>query len=233
MIKQYGFSVPIKLKAVLFASEKIYAWQRKITQSVFDCRIFSHYGNAEKVVLGAECENTNRYHCIPQYGICEINNETKEIIGTSFLNYVNPFIRYRTTDIASQQVSLGCSECGRQYYPVFSGVEGRLEDFIITPNGVPISPAVITYPFKDLTTIRNTQIIQKSLDCIRLMIVLWDNCNRKIFKSELQALCQSLKNILGSKMRIEIEIVVSIQLNKSGTFKWIISEVSKYLLQKV
>lgn len=232
MIKQIGLSVPFKLKAVFFASETIYPWEIEVTQEVFNCRIFSHYGMTEKVVLAGECEHTNHYHCLPQYGITEIDSDNNEIIGTSFLNYVNPFIRYRTTDIASHAVTSCCGECGRQYYPVFSSVEGRLEDFIITPNGVPVSPAVITFPFKNLQTIKNTQIIQKSLHSIVLKIVPWNNCDPKILKSDLCKLSQGLLNILGANMKIEIETVESIQFSKSGKFKWIISEVSKDFLQK-
>lgn len=232
MIKKYGFSVPFKLKAMLFASETIYPWQREIIQEVFNCRIFSHYGQGEKVVLAAECENRMNYHCIPQYSIAEIKKETNEIIGTSFLNYINPFIRYRTTDIASQPISLCCEGCGRYYFPIFPSVEGRLEDFVITPKGVPISPAVITHPFKDFKTISNTQIIQKSLSCIELKIVPWETCDPKVLKIELKELCQGLQNILTSDMKIETEIVESIKLSKSGKFKWIISEVSNDWLQK-
>jgi len=231
-IKRYGFSVPFKLNAILFASESIYSWQRNITKEVFNCQIFSHYGQAEKVVLAGECENNTYYHFIPQYGITEIDPTTNEIIGTSFLNYVNPFIRYRTTDIASHPVSLGCVGCGRQYYPVFSSVEGRLEDFIITPRGIPISPAVITHPFKNLKTIKNTQIIQKSIDCVKLRIVPWVSCDTKILKSELEELSQGVVSILGSNMKIETEIVESIPLSKSGKFKWIISDVSKGFIEK-
>ena len=232
LIRQYDFSVPFKLKAVLFASETIYSWERKITKEVFNCRIFSHYGMAEKAVLAGECENTHYYHCLPQYSITEIDTDTNEIVGTSFLNYVNPFIRYRTTDIASHLIHSSCSECGRQYFPIFPSVEGRLEDFIITPKGIPISPAVISHPFKDFKTIKDTQIVQKSLDCIKLRIVPWDNCSPRILKDELQQLCQGLQNILGPDMKIEAEIVESIQLPKSGKFKWIISEVSKDSLEK-
>lgn len=232
MIKKYGFSVPVKLRGVLFASETIYPWQREIAQEVFNCWVFSHYGQAEKVVLAAEGENSTNYHCIPQYGITEIDITTNEIIGTSFLNYINPFIRYRTTDIALQPINLDCDKCGRQYYPVFSSVEGRQQDFIITPKAVLISPTVITHPFKDLTTIRNSQIIQKSLDCVKLRIVPWDSCDTKILKSELGELSQGLVNILGSNMNIETEIVESIQLSKSGKFKWIISDVSNDFLRK-
>jgi len=232
MIKKCGLVVPFKLKAVLFASEAIYQWEREITEEVFNCRIFSHYGMAEKVVLAGECESTLHYHCLPQYGIAEIDTDTNEIIGTSFLNYVNPFIRYRTTDIASQPIYSGCSECGRYYSPIFPSVEGRLEDFIITPKGVLVSPAVITHPFKDFKTIKGTQIVQKSLDYIKLRIVPWDGYVPKTLEDEVQQLRQGLQRILGSDMRIKIEIVKSIQLSKSGKFKWIISDVSKDFLEK-
>jgi len=232
MIKQYDFRVSFRLKAVLFASENIYSWERKVTKEVFDCRVFSHYGMAEKAVLAGECENTHYYHCLPQYGMTEVDTDTNEIIGTSFLNYVNPFIRYRTTDIASQTIHSKCSECGRNYFPILPSVEGRLEDFLITPEGIPVSPAVITMPFKDFKTIKNTQIVQKSIDYIKLRIAPWDNRSSKVLEDELHQLCQGLQNILGPDMKVETEIVQSVQFSKSGKFRWIISEVSKDSFEK-
>lgn len=119
MIKQYGLPVPLKLKAILFASESIYRWEWEVTKEIFNFRIFIHYGMAEKVVLAGECENTHNYNCLPQYSITEIDANTNEIIGTSLLNYVNPFIRYSTTDIATATLSnySTCNECDRKYYP--------------------------------------------------------------------------------------------------------------------
>ena len=232
MIKRYGLSVSFKLNAVLFASETVYPWEKEITREVFNCRVFSHYGMTEKVVLAAECESSHHYHCLPQYGITEFDADTNEIIGTSFLNYINPFIRYKTTDIAFKPVMLGCDKCGRAYFPVFTGVEGRLEDFIITPKGVIISPAIITHPFKDFKTIKATQIFQGSLDHILLKIVPRDDFNPELSGSELQDLCEGLQRILGPDMKIETKIVESIPLTKSGKFKWIISDVSKNFFEK-
>ena len=84
IIKKENLRVPFALKAVLFASEAIYQWERDITEDVFGCRTFGHYGMTEKVVLAAECEQSHFFHCIPQYGITEIDDETNEIIGTGF-----------------------------------------------------------------------------------------------------------------------------------------------------
>ena len=230
IIKKYDLTVPFQLKAVLFASEAVYDWERKIVGDTFKCRVFSHYGMAEQVVLAAECEDSSYYHCLPQYGITEIDPKTNEIIGTSFLNYINPFIRYRTTDIASGVVS-HCDCCGREYYPVFEKVEGRIEDYIVTSRGL-IGPAIITHPFKDLKTIRDTQIVQKSTDLIILRIVPWDKKDSIAYKTELEQLSRNLQNILGDDMRIEVEETEEIERTKSGKFKWIVSEVCEDMLEK-
>ena len=232
IIKKETLRVPFALKAILFASEAIYKWERDIAEEVFGCRAFGHYGMAEKTVLAAECEQSHFFHCIPQYGITEIDNETNEIIGTSLLNFANPFIRYRTTDIASNLMDLSCNSCNRDYFPIFEGVEGRLEDFIITPEGIPISPAVITHPFKDFKTIKATQIVQESIDLININIVAWENAATENFKAEASELSQGLSNLVGLDVKIDIHVVDDIPLLKSGKFKWIKSKVSRDSLLK-
>ena len=230
-IKQHGLIVPIKIEAILFASEAVYAWERKIVEEVFGCRVFSFYGMAEKVVLAAECETSHDYHCLPQYGITEIDEKTKEIIGTGFLNHLNPFIRYRTTDVAYGLSDSECKDCGRHEYPVFSGVEGRLEDFIVTTDGVPISPAIITHPMKDLKAIKSTQLLQKSLDSIKVKIVPWNQHDPKTLDKEADIIRQGIQGILGVDMKVEIEITQSVELSATGKFKWVISDVHKGFLE--
>jgi len=230
IIKKYALQVPFQIKAVLFASETVYDWEREIVGEVFNCRVFSHYGMAEQVALAAECEHSAGYHFLPQYGITEIDPETKEIIGTSFLNYINPFIRYRTTDIASG-VANHCEHCGREYYPIVQKVEGRIEDYIITRKGM-VGPASITHPFKDLKTIRDTQVVQKSIDFIILRVVPWDKKDLAAYEAEVRYLSRSLQNILENDLRIEVEEVDEIERTNSGKFKWIVSEVSRGMLEK-
>lgn len=229
-IKRFGLIVPFKLTAILFASEAIYEWERTICQEVFDCRIFSHYGVAEKVALASECEHSHYYHFVPQHGIIEIDPNTHEIIGTGFLNYVNPFIRYRTTDIASKPNFEKCTHCGREYFPVIENVEGRIEDFIVTPKGTLITPAAITHPFKDIKTIKDTQVVQESLDNIILKVVPWKEGDPAMFRVELNQLSHDLKKIIGSE--IKTEIVEEIKQLKSGKFKWIKSNISRNYLDE-
>lgn len=231
-LKEHGVAVPLKLRAVLFASEAVYDWERELSQEVFGCRVFSHYGMAEKAVLASECENSRYYHCLPQYGITEIDPDTHEIIATGFLNYVNPFIRYRVSDIASVPITSKCEQCGRNYFPIFEKVEGRLEDFIITPRGTLITPAVITHPFKDLRTVRETQVVQETATLIILRVVPWDERAPQTFRAELEQLSRDLQEVLGEGMRVETEVVEEVKRLKSGKFKWIQSKISKDSLER-
>ncbi len=222
-IKKHEIKLPFQLKAVLFASETVYEWEREIVSDVFNCRVFSHYGLSEKVILAGECEQSSYYHCLPQYGITEIDPDTKEIIGTGFLNKITPFIRYRTTDVASE-ILQSCNHCEREYYPILKNIEGRIEDFIVSNNGL-ISPAIITHPFKNLKNIKNTQIVQESKKNIILRILPWDKRN-SAYDAELLWLKKELQKILGKDIKIEIEEVEEIDKTKSGKFKWIISNVN-------
>jgi phenylacetate-CoA ligase len=226
LIKKYRLEVPFSLRAVLFASEAVYPWQQELVQEVFRCRVFSFYGMAEKAVLASGCEQTDYYHCIPQYGITEIDPDTKEIIGTGFLNYATPFIRYKTTDIASMPISLICETCGRSYYPLFARVEGRIEDYIVSPEGAQISPAIITHPFKDLTTIKDTQVVQKDVNLVMIRAVPKEAVDSEAMGRELKQLCQGLQAIIGESVQVKWEIVEEIERSRSGKFKWIISDVS-------
>ena len=93
-----------------------------------------------------------------------------------------------------------------------------------------IAPAVITHPFKDLKTIKETQLIQKSVHELLLRAVTWENSDPKVTNTELAQLCYNLKQIIGD-INIETQIVSEIERNKAGKFRWLISEVSKGLLE--
>jgi phenylacetate-CoA ligase len=229
-VRQYGLAVPFRLKAVLLASEVVYGWQRKIVEDVFSCRVCGLYGMAEQVTMAGECESSSHYHCLPQYGITEVDAESGEIVGTGFLNYVSPLIRYRTDDIASDIVAeRDC--CGREYYPVFRQVEGRVGDYIATSRGL-FGPATITHYFKKLNHVRETQLIQSDLDRIVVRVVPRGGAGDGARAEELERLRRDLLENLGPHLHVEIEEVDELERTASGKFKWIVSDVSGDILEE-
>jgi len=226
LVRKCGLVVPFKLKAVLFASETVSNWQREISEEVFDCKVLDLYGQTEHVAIAAECEGSHAYHFVPQYGVTEIASGSREIIATGFLNYVNPFIRYRTGDITSFPALSNCKYCGRAYFPIVKKIEGRIADCIITPRETLISPSfIIDALHSDYKTIKSTQLVQTCIDRVVLRVTLYDKRNPSKSNKEVQILRQNLQNILGDDIQIKIEVVDKIERLKSGKFKWIISKV--------
>jgi phenylacetate-CoA ligase len=185
-----------KIKAILTTSENLYPYQRKIIEEYLETKIYDHYGNTERNALVMECERGS-YHIIPEYGIIEligendkeiINNGLKgELVATGF-NYVMPFIRYKTEDIAvnSEQT---CS-CGRKF-PLLKRIEGRLQEFIVAKNGdlISLGPAVFGIHSSEWTKVNEIQIVQKKKGELLINIVKDPSFSDKEVKEHIFNLC--------------------------------------------
>ncbi|MFA5317704.1 MAG: hypothetical protein WC369_09835 [Dehalococcoidales bacterium] len=145
-MKKNGVKPFNSVRAVFCGSENIYPGQRELIEEVLNCRVYSWYGHAERVVLAGECEQSAHYHIFPEYGVTELvredgapvkdEEETGAIVGTGLTNYVMPLIRYKTDDMTV--MVKGFCTCKRGY-PLLKKVQGRwLQEFIITKNNRPI-----------------------------------------------------------------------------------------------
>ena len=209
-----------QIEAICLASENVYQWQREFLADVFGCRIFSHYGHSEMVLLGMECEESHDLHFFPQYGYMEVLDstgndlsepgETGELVGTSFHNNVMPLIRYRTQDYGI----VGASECkcGR-HYPIIRDVEGRLQEFIITADNRMISICVMGAAHFDISQfVYETQYYQD-----RPGHLVFRVSPRGEFGEKQKAIILStLKSKLGDDVTVEIEQVEQIVKSRSG-----------------
>jgi phenylacetate-CoA ligase len=225
-IERHELRVDLALSAVLFASENLYPWQTRLVEEVFGCRSYNFYGLAEHAVIAGQCEASESLHCLPQYGVAEIDPETREIVGTGFLNYAHPFIRYKTGDITGQPITEGCRKCGRQYFPVIGGVEGRVQDFVVTPDGLSIGCCVLTFPFRESRTISRVQIEQETVDRVILRAAPVDNGNAGQFIEELSGAHKALQKILGNRMTICDERTCLDEWPCHGKPRFIVSHVA-------
>ena len=98
------------IHAIYCHGEVLNETQRTFLEETYNCRVFDQYGHREQCVYATTCPESNLYHVYPQYGIVEIldtqgqpiqsENKKGEIIATSLINNVFPFIRYKTDDFA-------------------------------------------------------------------------------------------------------------------------------------
>ncbi|WP_238593292.1 phenylacetate--CoA ligase family protein [Natronobacterium lacisalsi] len=219
------------ITAVLAASENVYQTQREIIEDTFNTRLFSHYGQSEKVALAAECEYSNDYHFYPQYGVTEILDddgqevsigERGEIVATGFLNKSMPFIRYRTGDYAIKG-SVGDCPCGREYRTVES-LQGREEKertiFIDESNEVPIHTIYYTMHGSTLDGVSSIQFYQENPGEITIRIEPHSDSTAV----DPDEIIDDLQGKLGEDFNIEINFVESIDLTESGKKKLLIQE---------
>lgn len=218
------------LKAILCSSEKLYDFQRTNIEAAFKVRVFSFYGHTEHCCIAGECEKSDYYHIQSEYGVVELineqgkyvteENERGEIIATNLNNYVMPFIRYKTGDIAIN-TKTNCS-CGRSY-KLIKGLEGRELEQIITYSGAKVSLTALIFAqhFYAFSKIRSMQLEQFEEGKVIVKIVEQQRLNEED-KSEI---INKMRKATSDTLDVEIEITDDIERTKRGKHKFLIQHL--------
>jgi len=216
-------------RAIMMASEVLYDWQMEVIDEVFDCKKIIHYGQAEKVSLGAWTDERN-YSFIPSYGILEYEKDSKELIATGFINEAMPLIRYQLTDTVENFLDKPI-ENTNILYPVIDNIEGREEDYTYDDENNLIPPAVVTFPFKQLKFIDAAKIIQHGINDFELIFeTIYDKNDIKL-QQEILDLVSNFKKLYGNKAKFKITITNKIPLGANGKFRWIECRINKENMQ--
>lgn len=205
--------------AIMMASEVLYDWQMQVIDEVFNCPKIIHYGQAEKVALGA-WTSERKYSFIPSYGIVEFDEDSKELIATSLINEVMPLIRYKLTDTIENFSDVSI-ETTNLLYPVIDDIGGREEDYTYDDNNNLIPPAVVTFPFKQLKFIDAAKIIQHGINDFELILETQFKESDLNLKNEIETLVSNFHKLYGNKAQFKISLTKNIPISANGKFRWI------------
>lgn len=215
--------IKVKLKAALTTSETLTDAMKKTISEAFDCKVFDHYGAAERVCDIHTCEHGS-YHIISEYGLTEflpiedeVENQYK-IVATGFWNLGMPLIRYDTCDIIEKS-DIICA-CGRAY-PVVKSISGRQSDIIRTPSGREYGPTYLARVVKEARNIMACRIVQDALNHIRVEFIP----GRNFVDDDLAYFKKHLLQLLPSELEIDLKQVDAIPKTRSGKTKLIISRI--------
>jgi len=214
------------LKVIISNAEPLYEHQREVIQRVFACPVRDSYGMSEMACAASECE-AGKMHLWPEVGMWEVLREDADepvkpgelgrLVCTGLLNTEMPLIRYEVGDrVAVASPGQKCL-CGRTM-PILLTVDGRNDDVILTRDGRRIGR--LDPVFKSDTPICEGQIIQESLDLVRMLVVPGPGFAPK----HEAALISSLHERVGD-IRIQLEKVVDIPRSANGKFRAVISKV--------
>jgi phenylacetate-CoA ligase len=217
----------LPLKCVFTTAEPLMEPDREIISERFRCGVFDGYGQAERVVYTAECEQHRGHHIFSEYGVCEIvdvdgmpagDGVPGRLVGTGFHNLAMPLLRYEVGDVAA--VSREKCTCGREL-PLMSLTATRQGDIVTTPDGRLLPPLMVLRAFKHIEHIHGSQLIQHTPMDYTARIVSDDPVREDVARE----LIEGLRLRLGGPVNVKIEPVADVPRTANQKFRRVVSEV--------
>jgi phenylacetate-CoA ligase len=214
-------------RAIFTSSESLLPHQRHDIEAAFGARAWNRYGVGEICASMIECKCGN-LHVDSEMCVMEIDpvyEETNqyirgELVCTSWANPAMPFVRYRVNDTATM-LRKPCG-CGRKT-PVFSQIEGRIEDYLVTPSYRFVGSPGLSLVFKGLPSIAEAQFVQMERDAVSVLVVPRKGYSRNIE----EIILKRLRERVGVTMQIQIEYKKIIPRLPNGKFRFVVSKVGR------
>jgi phenylacetate-CoA ligase len=207
----------LPMKVVITNAEPVSEAQRSVIEEAFQCSVRETYGMAEIVAAASECE-AGHLHDWPEAGIVE-DAPDGQLIATGLMNADMPLIRYRSGDRKIPPASNAPCSCGRTL-PLFGSVEGRLDDVLYLRDGRQIGR--MDPVFKADLPLRESQIIQESLDRLRVRYVP----AAEFAIDSPDRIAQSIRDFIGP-MDIVFEQMDAIPREPNGKFRSVICRLPR------
>ncbi|MEO8027616.1 MAG: phenylacetate--CoA ligase family protein [Bryobacteraceae bacterium] len=216
------------IRVAFVTSERLYDDQRAAIGGVFGCRVANGYGGRDAGFIAHECPEGGMHltaedivvETIGHDGAASRPGEAGEIVVTHLATRDYPFIRYRTGDIGMLDDS--ACRCGRGL-PMLKEIQGRTTDFVVAQDGTVMHGLALVYVVRDLPGIESFKVIQESRDRTRVLLVRGAEFQAK----SVQDIIDGFKRRLGRSVAVEVELVGQLPAEKSGKFRYIVSNVQR------
>ncbi len=215
---------PGRLKAIFTSSESLLSFQRETIEAGFGAPIFDRYGVSEFIVSMTQCEQ-GRLHVDMEFCIVEVevteeteDSETGPLLVTGLAPHATPRFRYRIGDVGTRaKLSCPCGRIGDSFYDV----DGRVEDYILTPDGRLIGR--MDHVFKNQLDVAEAQILQETSAAIVVHVIPLPSYT----EASERGIVHEIRKRLGSEIEITIERVGHISREPNGKFRAVRSTVGR------
>ncbi|MBI5838092.1 MAG: phenylacetate--CoA ligase family protein [Candidatus Eisenbacteria bacterium] len=226
-MRRHGYGAPT-VRTVISTSTVLADIERATLEDVFQCKVFDRYGCEEVSLIASECDAHSGMHLNSDHLLVEFlvegrpaaPGECGEIHLTDLTNVAMPFIRYRVED-AGTPTDRACP-CGRGL-PLMEKVQGRVADFIVTPEGRVIFGVSILDNFTaKFLGLERVQIVQERMDHLLFRVVKGADFTDEV----LAAFRARIPEFFGPTMKYDFEFVDQIPREASGKYRFTISKVA-------
>lgn len=227
-IESNSWKIPKNIKAIFSTAEKLHCFQRKKIESVFNKKVFDHYGCNDGGANAGECSEHNGLHITIEraiHGIQEKDNTisftsgTGDIVLTDLWNYSFPLINYKPNDYAT--ITSETCNCGREL-PLFKEIKGRVQDFLITPEEKMIHGEFFSHIFAGINGVIEFQVIQDKKDHLFIKLNVEEKFNVKQLTNVISYIKKRSPN-----WNITFQFVDSITKTSGNKYRFVLNQIGK------
>jgi phenylacetate-CoA ligase len=219
------------VRSILSTGDTLLPSYRSLIEEVFGVRVCDYYGaGGEGIHIASQCEQRRAYHLHLENAVIEFlkdgrparPGEMGEIVVTQLDNRAMPLVRYATQDLAQLSDASRC-ECGREL-PLLEGVQGRVPDIVVAPDGTYLVVHFFTILFEYLPEVRQFQVVQRRPDKIIAKVVRAKGYDAPRIERHIR---DAVAKATNGSLSVEFEYVEDIPLSPSLKRRFVISELMK------
>lgn len=215
----------LKMRVAITNAEPLFDYQRRVIAEAFQCPVRETYGMSEIAATASECHEA-RLHLWPEVGRVEVvdgdqratGGATGDLVCTGLMNGDMPLVRYRVGDRGCLRATPETCACGRSL-PGLASVEGRIDDLLYTTDGRRIGR--LDPVFKSLLPVREAQIIQESLERVRVRYVPASDYTPEAGRSIIEGLRARM-----GPVEVVLESVDVVPRTANGKFRAVVCDLS-------
>jgi len=221
LLSERGETLGYTPRWITTGAENLMPHQADVIRETFGRSPIQHYGMAEAVANFFQCP-AGALHVDEDFAAVEFLPVTGEkglrVVGTNLSNPAMPLLRYDVGDRV--EIAAGACACdlpGR----VIACVDGRQEDYVILSNGARLGR--MDHIFKDMTAIREAQIIQKAPGRIVVRIVR----HPRYSENDATRLLAEFRKRVGDLAEVRLEYLERLPRSGNGKLRFVISETAE------
>ncbi len=216
---------PRGLREVRTVSEALSPDTRALCRDVLGVPLVDAYSAQEVGYVALQCPDHPHYHVQAERLLVEILDDDGapcrpgaigRVVVTDLHNFATPLIRYELGDFA--EVGAPCP-CGRGL-PVLTRIVGRRRGMLRYPDGRTAWP-LFTVACREAAPYRELQLVQESIDLLRLRIVAL----APLTAAHRAALTVALQGSLGHRFTVAIDEVAELDRSPMGKLEEFVSRV--------
>ena len=215
-LRDTGTDLGYRPRWITLGSESLLPHQAAVIEAAFGVRPLQHYGMTEAVANISECPDGSlrvdeEFACVEF--LPHDDGRQFRLVGTNLSNLATPLIRYDAGDL----VTLPEGEEGAQGGRRVLEIDGRKEDYVILRNGARLGR--MDHVFKDMTAVREAQIVQHEPGVIEVRIV-----KREGYGAGDEAqLLREFRKRMGDDTTLRITYVDAIPRTAGGKLRFVVN----------